>query len=590
MTVSLCMIVKNEEATLGRCLESVKHIVDEMIVVDTGSTDLTEKVAKSYGARVFYYPWDGSFSNARNFAIAQAEMDWILVMDADEEFEQKDTDKFRGIISGEFAVTAYYCKILSFLGNAPDTANVLCSLGIRIFKNRMSYWYADDTCEQLRCSNHSSGQLTAITDMRIYHYGYLGSAMRTQEKRQRCLNMISKELEKHPDNPFMLYNLGNEYFSLQQMKDACDCYIKSYSRLDASNNYSARLLLRLATCFEMLGKTEEALKYIDEGLAIFPDFTDLEFTRGCLLLRLERYFAAVKSFKKCICMGEAPLPLRNTEGTGTYKPAFMLFQIHHNLGDPKGAMRYARMTLKFIPQNQKLCSHMASLLINSLPPGAASKKIIRLLPSGSQKYLLLSDACYAQRRYEQALKLSRRAEKSGCDKTLARYNQGVCLFYLKRYGEAYKHFKGLFNTPYGSRAAYLCRLSAMFDKSLRANFPDADHPYSDVLERFEALLAGKSSAPLPPDDASSEPYVEAIFSLLEVLMKSGHFEEFNAARKLLGLVTDDTVLMRLGKLFFRFGYLKLAYRELERSIRLTGVTDGEALRMMKYILDNKALE
>lgn len=86
-TISLCMIVKNEEVNIERCLKSVQGAVDEIIVVDTGSTDSTIEKAKKYGAKIFNYDWNDNFSDARNFSLKQATCDWIFVMDADEELE-----------------------------------------------------------------------------------------------------------------------------------------------------------------------------------------------------------------------------------------------------------------------------------------------------------------------------------------------------------------------------------------------------------------------------------------------------------------------------------------------------------------------
>lgn len=85
--ISLCMIVKNEEENLGRCLDSVKDIVDEIIIVDTGSKDNTVKVAKQFGANVLFYQWNDDFAAARNFSISMAKHDWIFILDADEELE-----------------------------------------------------------------------------------------------------------------------------------------------------------------------------------------------------------------------------------------------------------------------------------------------------------------------------------------------------------------------------------------------------------------------------------------------------------------------------------------------------------------------
>lgn len=78
ITISLCMIVKNEESVLARCLDSVRHLVDEIIIVDTGSTDRTKEIAQGYGARIIDFPWNDDFSAARNFAFSHATMDYIF--------------------------------------------------------------------------------------------------------------------------------------------------------------------------------------------------------------------------------------------------------------------------------------------------------------------------------------------------------------------------------------------------------------------------------------------------------------------------------------------------------------------------------
>ncbi|RPI67925.1 MAG: glycosyltransferase family 2 protein, partial [Geobacteraceae bacterium] len=94
-SVSLCMIVKNEQSHLARCLRSVKPLVDEMIVVDTGSSDRTQDIAKIFGAKVFEFPWNNDFSKARNFSLSKAAGNWILVLDADETISVKDDEEFR---------------------------------------------------------------------------------------------------------------------------------------------------------------------------------------------------------------------------------------------------------------------------------------------------------------------------------------------------------------------------------------------------------------------------------------------------------------------------------------------------------------
>ena len=94
ITISLCMIVKNEEQTLPRCLDSVRHLVDELVIVDTGSTDRTVEIARSYTDRIFPFSWQDDFAAARNFSFEQATMDYCMWLDADDVLEAEDQARF----------------------------------------------------------------------------------------------------------------------------------------------------------------------------------------------------------------------------------------------------------------------------------------------------------------------------------------------------------------------------------------------------------------------------------------------------------------------------------------------------------------
>ena len=120
VTISLCMIVKNEEENLPKCLDSLKDIVDEMIIVDTGSTDKTKDIAASYGAKVFDFAWTGDFSEARNFSFSKASCDYIYSADADEELDADNQKRFRDLKEKDLEelgidiVQMYYCNQLEY--------------------------------------------------------------------------------------------------------------------------------------------------------------------------------------------------------------------------------------------------------------------------------------------------------------------------------------------------------------------------------------------------------------------------------------------------------------------------------------------
>ena len=104
-TLSVCMIAKNEEKYIASCLTSITPIADEIIVVDTGSTDRTKDIAKVFGAKVYDLPWTDDFSAARNHSLSYAKGQWVLVHDADEVISPLDHDKLKDIISEENRAT-----------------------------------------------------------------------------------------------------------------------------------------------------------------------------------------------------------------------------------------------------------------------------------------------------------------------------------------------------------------------------------------------------------------------------------------------------------------------------------------------------
>ncbi|MBS4022802.1 MAG: glycosyltransferase family 2 protein [Dethiobacter sp.] len=175
--LSLCMIVKDEAENLPRCLESARDTVDEIIVVDTGSTDNTPEIALRYGARVFHYTWQGDFAAARNYSLDQATGEWILCLDADEELRKGDGVKLRSLlnISG---VEGYCFPVVNFYGRHQGF-DYMTDLVCRLFRNRRSYRFQRAIHEQVvDLIAAFAGEASLKTaDVQIRHYGYLHSAM-----------------------------------------------------------------------------------------------------------------------------------------------------------------------------------------------------------------------------------------------------------------------------------------------------------------------------------------------------------------------------------------------------------------------------
>ena len=198
-TISVCMIVKNEEKFLAQCLKSVKDATDEIIIVDTGSTDKTVEIAQSFGAKVYHHPWRNSFSEARNHSIRYATCDWILQIDADEALEQSDVPRLHTLIRTP-SHNVIYVAIYSDLpgGQAKHYFP-------RIFRRGKA-------CFHGIVHNQLAFEGSALqSEIKFYHYGYNLPQSDMLKKYKRTGDLLREQVDREPDNIFALANLIRNY-------------------------------------------------------------------------------------------------------------------------------------------------------------------------------------------------------------------------------------------------------------------------------------------------------------------------------------------------------------------------------------------
>ncbi len=236
-TISLCMIVKNEQEHLPECLASVKGIVDEMIIVDTGSEDNTKHIAREAGARVVDFAWCDDFSAARNESVKHATGDWILFLDADEVVSDEDAQKIKALLShtDEFVVK----KVMGFLLNVRNhckSEERVPSFGVfekddgrttnkgagffaiplvRLFKNGRGFRFAGRIHESVHDSIMARGYGIARTDIVVDHYGFLKSDGFIEGKSRRYLSILGRQIAQDPEDVRANYYLGRIYKTIK---------------------------------------------------------------------------------------------------------------------------------------------------------------------------------------------------------------------------------------------------------------------------------------------------------------------------------------------------------------------------------------
>jgi glycosyltransferase involved in cell wall biosynthesis len=207
-SVSLCMIVKNEEKNLPRCLDSFKDLVDEIIIVDTGSNDKTVEVAKSYGAKTYYFKWCDDFSAARNESLKYATKEWILIIDADEYIDEDNRNKIKALLEKP-EYDAYTISTRNFfIANSPAfDVNIL----IRLFKNVPGICYSGIIHNDVEESIRKHKFKVKITDIFIYHVGYLSGELKKKRGRIKILREWHK---REPDSPVVNFYLASKYHAM----------------------------------------------------------------------------------------------------------------------------------------------------------------------------------------------------------------------------------------------------------------------------------------------------------------------------------------------------------------------------------------
>ena len=303
MKLSVCYMVRNEEKTLLRSLKSVGKAADEIIVVDTGSTDRTKEIALDFQAKVYDFPWQDDFSAPRNFALSKATGDWIVFLDADEYFSAATAHNLRPVVKKYHKTGWRGCLLIHLYDIDTDNNNEILAdtLVARIFTHDASYRYQGIIHEELLVDGHPVDNLTVVDaeELSLLHTGY--SSGLTERKARRNLNLLLKELAI-TDNPQRLYMyLAEAYLGLGEKEQA-----KHYAELDVSlgrrrttyASRSYRILLQLS--LENDDSLSERLSLCRKAVQDFPEQPEFRADLAECLAAMGDYDKAVSEMEQAL--------------------------------------------------------------------------------------------------------------------------------------------------------------------------------------------------------------------------------------------------------------------------------------------------
>jgi GT2 family glycosyltransferase/predicted Zn-dependent protease len=288
-SASLCMIVKDEETNLPVCLDSVAGLFEEIIVVDTGSTDRTKEIAAGFGARVFDFPWCDSFAAARNECLRHATGEWIFWVDADDRLDEHNRQKLERLLAGASnginsvlpsgENVAYSMKCLCLPDPVSGTATVVDH--IRLFRNHPEIRWKYRVHEQILPAVRRLKGTVRWSEVVIHHVGYQDPALR-RRKLERDLRLLQLEDADNPSDPFTLFNLGSVFQELGHPTEALGFLRGSLERSHPSDSIVRKLFALIVQCHRQLGQGAEALAACRSGREHYPEDAELLFQEALL--------------------------------------------------------------------------------------------------------------------------------------------------------------------------------------------------------------------------------------------------------------------------------------------------------------------
>lgn len=324
MTLSVCIICKNEEKNIRRCLESIKDIGNEIIVVDTGSRDKTIEIVKEYKVKLINHRWNNDFSEARNVSIRNATCDWILILDADEEIDKENALRLLNVINNN----PHYEGLFLSLSNLIENREYSKAVVFRVFKNNPLYKFQGRIHEQIIKSifKWHSQDCILDTDIRILHYGYDLNLEEEKLKSKRNLDILLSYSEEEKDG-YYYYSLGNELILTNDYESCIKSYKKAIELLDfprESPIYLPYLLFYLIELLLEKEEVEEANWYFRFYIEYFNDFKDLYFLGALSELGLKRYDNA----KKYMEMYNLVIPSHNLYPCNNLEETYNIIEIN----------------------------------------------------------------------------------------------------------------------------------------------------------------------------------------------------------------------------------------------------------------------
>ena len=302
--VTLCMIVKNEEKFLPQCLASVRDYVDEIVVVDTGSTDRTIEIARSYGAVVVEDPWRNDFSWSRNMSIEHATRRWILFMDADEELAEESRASLLALKNAPAHLTGIFARIINKTDDYRGSGDVSHHV-IRIFPNNERVRFYGPIHEYPALDGTSTTIDAVSSALTIVHHGYVNTIVNERNKGRRNMEILLAATQNDPDNPYHWYNLGTTSYLVKDFELTRSALEKMYALVgEQPRAFMPNGLALLSDLYcDHFGDPVKGEEFARQSLRRSAHYANAHLVLGKCLVAQKRFDEAREAFREAIADG-----------------------------------------------------------------------------------------------------------------------------------------------------------------------------------------------------------------------------------------------------------------------------------------------
>ncbi len=362
-TVSLCIIAKDAEDTLTNCLRSVSGLVNDIVLIDTGSTDKTKYIAADFDARIFDFKWNDNFSSARNFSLSKIVSDWVLILDSDE-ILVGTKEQLEMLINQDFGdeIPMYFIDIFTYIKNAEKPEYVYYQKKIRLFPRHSNVFFKNSVYEEMVHPNGTENMLgLSANGIVIKHF--LKDGPKSKSKRNALI--LRKELKKNPGDFLYNYLMGKEYLQYGYYDKALTYYRNS---LESEEEKEKLILSEICTDIIKIlyrkGDLEEALNECIRREGLCKDNPEYWLNYGFLALKQGDLECAKKSLETCLELTPPAHSITFKISNLTWKPELLLGYIFLRMGDNENAKTSFERALKYNPGNWLLLFYLGIVCKN----------------------------------------------------------------------------------------------------------------------------------------------------------------------------------------------------------------------------------